>query len=110
MQSEYEEIGQIELSQSDLDELQRHVVFCHNDLEPRNILMRKVSSGGYELASIIDWQMTDFSPLAYVYGFKNTVVGSSIRHVSKTDLSSVPLIRERVPYKAYSGTLDHFSI
>jgi Ser/Thr protein kinase RdoA (MazF antagonist) len=53
-QSIYEDIGHIDLSHPELDELQKHAVLCHNDLEPRNILVRKGSPGKYELAGIID--------------------------------------------------------
>lgn len=77
IQSEHDDIGQINLSYSDLEELQHHVVFCHYDLEPRNILVRKASSGKYELAGVIDWEMAGFFPFAYEYGFKDTVLGSS---------------------------------
>lgn len=58
VRSAVDEIGGIELSQSDLDHLMSHIVFCHNDLEPRNILIKQVGdsgSGKYELAAIIDW-------------------------------------------------------
>ncbi len=75
IQSEYDDIGQIDLSHSDLDELQHCVVFCHNDLEPRNILVRKSSSGKYELAGVIDWEMAGFFPFAYEYGVKDTSLG-----------------------------------
>ncbi|KAJ5950051.1 hypothetical protein N7454_001635 [Penicillium verhagenii] len=77
LKSKYDDIGQIELSHSDLDELQRHVVFCHNDLEPRNILVRESPSGNYELAGIIDWEMAGFFPFAYEYGLKDTILGSN---------------------------------
>ncbi|OQD77293.1 hypothetical protein PENDEC_c003G03631 [Penicillium decumbens] len=49
IQSEYDDIGQIDLSHSDLDELQHRVVFCHNDLEPRNILVRNHPLGNMSL-------------------------------------------------------------
>lgn len=75
IQSEYDDIGQIDLSHSDLHELQHCVVFCHNDLEPRNILVRKSSSGEYELAGVIDWEMAGFYPFAYEYGVKDTSLG-----------------------------------
>ena len=75
IQSEYDDIGQIDLSHSDLDELQHCVVFCHNDLEPRNILVRKSSSGKYKLAGVIDWEMAGFFPFAYEYGVKDTYLG-----------------------------------
>ncbi|KAJ5243781.1 hypothetical protein N7489_003877 [Penicillium chrysogenum] len=75
IQSEYDDIGQIDLSHSDLDELQHCVVFCHNDLEPRNILVRKSSYGKYKLAGVIDWEMAGFFPFAYEYGVKDTSLG-----------------------------------
>ncbi|KAJ5351933.1 hypothetical protein N7452_000907 [Penicillium brevicompactum] len=75
IESEYDDIGQIDLSHSDLDELQHCVVFCHNDLEPRNILVRKSSSGKYEVAGVIDWEMAGFFPFAYEYGVKDTSLG-----------------------------------
>ena len=75
IESEYNDIGQIDLSHSDLDELQHCVVFCHNDLEPRNILVRKSFSGKYEVAGVIDWEMAGFFPFAYEYGVKDTSLG-----------------------------------
>jgi hypothetical protein len=69
IQSEYDDIGQIDLSHSDLDELQHCVVFCHNDLEPRNILVRKSSSGKYKLTGVIDWERAGFS-----HSLTNTVL------------------------------------
>ncbi|KAK3324799.1 hypothetical protein B0T19DRAFT_429466 [Cercophora scortea] len=80
--SAFEDIGRVEFTRSDLDNLQHHVVFCHNDLEPRNILVREISSAEgkspqYELAAIIDWEMAGFFPFAYEYGLKDTVLGSS---------------------------------
>ena len=53
-QSEYDDIGQIDLFHSDLDELQHCVVFCRNDLEPRNIVVRISSSRKYKLAGVIN--------------------------------------------------------
>ncbi|CAG7938994.1 unnamed protein product [Penicillium salamii] len=76
IQSNYEDIGQIEFSHAELNELQQHAVLCHNDLEPRNFLVREVS-GSYELTAIIDWEMVGLFPFAYEYGYKDTVLGSS---------------------------------
>ncbi|KAJ5096725.1 hypothetical protein N7456_007446 [Penicillium angulare] len=75
IQSEYDDIGNITLSHSDLEELQTRVVFCHNDLEPRNILVREIYPGAYRLAGIIDWEMAGFFPFAYEYGFKDVYLG-----------------------------------
>lgn len=71
-------IGEIGLSQSDLDYLMDHIFFCHNDLEPRNILVKQVcESGMYELAAILDWEIAGFFPLVYESWFKDTQAGSS---------------------------------
>lgn len=82
LESAFEDIGRVEFAHSDLDDLQNNIVFCHNDLEPRNILVRKISPSGdksprYELAAIIDWEMAGFYPFAYEYGVKDIVLGSS---------------------------------
>lgn len=82
LRSAFEGIGQVEFTHSDLLDLQNGVVFCHNDLEPRNILVRETSpadnkSPRYELAAVIDWEMAGFYPFAYEYGIKDTILGSS---------------------------------
>lgn len=82
LESTFEDIGRVQFTHSDLDDLQNNVVFCHNDLEPRNILVRETSPSGdksprYELAAIIDWEMAGFYPFAYEYGVKDIVLGSS---------------------------------
>ncbi|KAJ0163475.1 hypothetical protein CTA2_2920 [Colletotrichum tanaceti] len=80
LKSDFEDIGQAELTRADLDDLKGHVVFCHNDLEPRNILVRRVTESNspcYDLAAIVDWEMAGFFPFAYEYGIKDNVLGSS---------------------------------
>lgn len=69
-----------ELTQSDLTALMANIVLCHNDLEPRNILVRKTeadNAGEYKLAAIIDWEMAGFYPFSYEYGLKDTFLGSN---------------------------------
>ncbi|RKU43199.1 hypothetical protein DL546_005720 [Coniochaeta pulveracea] len=78
-----DDIGEIELSQADLDILCARLVLCHNDLEPRNILVKLTSPGEagpgtwYELAAIIDWELAGFFPFAYEFGLKDCLLGSS---------------------------------
>lgn len=58
---------------------------CHNDLEPRNILVREARPNGdsktndlmYEVRAIIDWEMAGIYPFSYEYGLKDNVLGSS---------------------------------
>lgn len=53
-------VGRVEFSNTDADHLARHSVLCHNDLEPRNILVRETVAPGsthsprYELAGIVN--------------------------------------------------------
>lgn len=77
VQSGYEDIGQVHFSESDLNDIHRHVVFCHNDIEPRNIIVREVSSGKYELTGLIDWDQAGFFPFSYESGYKDTILGRS---------------------------------
>lgn len=75
----------LHIGRKDLESLQRDAVLCHNDLEPRNLLVRPVdvvSDGGasiqrYDLAAIIDWEMAGFFPFAYEYVTKDALLGSS---------------------------------
>ena len=75
----------LRIGPQDLELLQRQAVLCHNDLEPRNLLVRPVrvvrddgsSAQGYDLAAIIDWEMAGFFPFAYEYYNKDALLGSS---------------------------------
>ncbi|TQN67169.1 Vegetative incompatibility protein HET-E-1, partial [Colletotrichum shisoi] len=80
LKSDFEDVGQVELTRADLDDLKNNVVFCHNDLEPRNILVRPSTesrSPRYDLAAIVDWEMAGFFPFAYEIGWKDIVLGES---------------------------------
>ncbi|KDN70503.1 hypothetical protein CSUB01_07948 [Colletotrichum sublineola] len=80
LESDFQDIGQVELTRADLDELKHHTVFCHNDLEPRNILVRPSTNSkglSYDLAAIVDWEMAGFYPFAFEYGLKDNILGSS---------------------------------
>ena len=75
----------VRIRAQELESLQRQAVLCHNDLEPRNILVRPVdvtvddngspSIQRYELAAIIDWEMAGFLPFAYEYVAKDAFLG-----------------------------------
>ena len=83
VQSAFHDIGRIELSYSNIEHLHKHVVLCHNDLEPRNVLVKQArpnndsTDARYELVAIIDWEMAGFYPFAYEFGLKDTLLGSS---------------------------------
>ncbi|KAK2682065.1 Aminoglycoside phosphotransferase [Fusarium oxysporum f. sp. vasinfectum] len=84
VESKLENVDRVELTSSDLVELQKHVVLCHDDLEPRNILIKRdnANSGKWNIAAIIDWEMAGFFPFAYEYGHKDAMLGSSNLHFS----------------------------
>jgi hypothetical protein len=77
--SVYDEFGQVNLSMEEL--AQQRVVFCHGDLEPRNILVQPSTSpdflGSYKVAAIIDWEMAGFFPLGYEFVAKDSFLGMS---------------------------------
>ncbi|KAK6536241.1 hypothetical protein TWF281_000484 [Arthrobotrys megalospora] len=80
--STYDGLSQLKIPSDILKDLQGRFVFCHNDLEPRNILVRSVPAlddavKSYKLAAIIDWEMAGFYPFAYEYCLKDHVLGSS---------------------------------
>ena len=75
----------LHIGPKELESLQRQAVLCHNDVEPRNLLVRPVHVAGedgssvqrYDLAAIIDWEMAGFFPFAYEYVTKDALLGIS---------------------------------
>ena len=95
MTSTDEEIPTVlRIGREELESLQRQVVLCHNDLEPRNLLVRPVALGDgsvhYDLAAIIDWEMAGFFPFTYEYVTKDAVLG-----ISNTSFSWYSLFKRR---------------
>ncbi|MCJ1237478.1 hypothetical protein MMC14_005464 [Varicellaria rhodocarpa] len=80
--SAYEELGSLHIAKADHQSWQNETVFCHNDLNPRNIMVQKTYSPSgtpeYQLAAIIDWEMAGFFPFAYELGLQNTYLGCVI--------------------------------
>ena len=79
--SEYDDINPVLIPSDDLQHLQDSVVLCHNDLEPRNILVhpKELDNGttSYFIAAIIDWEMSGFFPFSYEYVYKDLFLGNS---------------------------------
>lgn len=70
------------ISQAELKELAEDVVFSFMDFEPRNIMVREVwgnpdSSGQkrYEVAAIIDWEISGFFPRGFEFFYKDMELG-----------------------------------
>ncbi|KIL58669.1 hypothetical protein M378DRAFT_170317 [Amanita muscaria Koide BX008] len=73
--------GRLDLLNEELAAISADTVFCHCDLEPRNILVRRSTSPdrdrSYEVAAIIDWEMSGIFPRGYEYAMKDTLLGVS---------------------------------
>lgn len=77
---EFDNIPAVSMSKEDILSLQEDIVLCHNDLEPRNLLVRqekKNTTDHYTLVAIIDWEMAGFFPFAFESFYKDLVLGSS---------------------------------
>jgi len=82
-ESVHPEFEKVFLSNDDLKALYNDVVFCHNDIEPRNLMVRQVEDNGeskYELAAVIDWDVAGFWPFAFDSAWKDCSLGSSNQH------------------------------
>ncbi|KAH0443638.1 hypothetical protein CcaCcLH18_00951 [Colletotrichum camelliae] len=80
---------QVEFTPDNLALLTYSSAFCHNDLEPRNILMRprQVDFGpGYELVAITNFDSAGFFPFAYETAIKDTLLGLQNRCASWYEL------------------------
>jgi len=78
------ELGEIHLSSRDLEVLETSLVLSHNDLEPRNLLVRKAEGEDgphYELAAIIDWEMAGLLPSSFETAVKDVSLGSNNQYL-----------------------------
>ncbi|KAF6808675.1 hypothetical protein CPLU01_15636 [Colletotrichum plurivorum] len=86
IKSHYEDIGSKRLQKSIMEQWAHEAVLCHNDLTPRNIIVRPRSSpdGGseYQLAAIIDWELAGFYPASYELSLQDTYLSGANRLVS----------------------------
>ena len=85
---EDEDLRSVQLSASDLAWLYQHACFQHNDLEPRNILVKLDSDRiqydefDAELTAIIDWELAGFYPPGFEYAVKDVYLGCNNWHYS----------------------------
>ncbi|KAL4789284.1 hypothetical protein BDV19DRAFT_397189 [Aspergillus venezuelensis] len=83
VQSSVEGVEPVTLSKLDMVYHSTTATFCHNDLEPRNVLVREKQVGveseeiQYELVAIIDWEMAGVYPEGFEMAIKDRVLGSS---------------------------------
>ncbi|KAF6835598.1 hypothetical protein CPLU01_04274 [Colletotrichum plurivorum] len=83
----------------EIKELNKNLVLCHMDLEPRNLLVRLVQSsdggpGEYQLAAITSWERAVPAPFAYERGIKDSFLGCQFNH----DYSWYKLFVERTKH------------
>jgi hypothetical protein len=85
IQSSFEDMGSMVINNSDISKWAGESVLCHNDLTPRNLILKSRSSAdgksNYKLAGIIDWEMAGFYPPSYELGLQDTYFCAD-RHVS----------------------------
>ena len=86
IQSSFEELESIVISKSNMDKWPGEAVLCHNDLNPRNLILQsRASSDGkskYKLAGVIDWELAGFYPASYELSLQDTYLSGANRHVS----------------------------
>lgn len=71
----------ITFASEDIVVLSKTIVLCHNNLEPRNVLVRYESSTNkYSLAAILDWVFASITPFAFEDALRDTNLGSSDLH------------------------------
>ncbi|OAR02926.1 hypothetical protein LLEC1_05528 [Akanthomyces lecanii] len=86
--SRFSDLGSLTIHQHEMSQWVEQAVLCHNDLTPKNILLKKVSGNssedeaGYRLAGIIDWENGGLYPAAYEAQIQDTYLPSNNRHVS----------------------------
>lgn len=76
----YPDFGSVSISVLELQALEEASVLCHNDVEPRNILVRKSAVEEdnqpiYHLAAIIDWEICAFMPFSLETALKDKFLG-----------------------------------
>jgi hypothetical protein len=85
-ESSYRDLGRVLLSDTDVSEWSQDPVFCHNNLIPRNIMVRSFVDSAdmtrYKLSGIINWKLAGFYPAAYQLSLQDTYVGVESRHLS----------------------------
>lgn len=74
------ELGQVLLTNEDIEILDKNIVLSHNDIEPRNISVQATlmpdGSTSYELVGIIDCHKAGFFPFAFETAQKDLSLGN----------------------------------
>lgn len=86
IESHYTDLGSATIEKSAMEKWAHEAVLCHNDLTPRNIIVKPRNSADgaseYQLAAIIDWELAGFYPASYELGLQDTYLSGANRLVS----------------------------
>ena len=86
VRSSFENLGSVVIPHTDMDQWVKDAVFCHNDLTPRNLILRESSTvrgtPRYELTAIIDWELAGFYPPSYEISLQDTYLSGGNRCIS----------------------------
>ncbi|KAL3298793.1 Protein kinase-like domain [Colletotrichum asianum] len=86
VQSQYEDLGSLKLEKSNMEQWGHESVLCHNDLTPRNIIVKPCNSpdgrSDYQLSAIIDWELAGFYPASYELSLQDTYLSGGNRLIS----------------------------
>lgn len=86
VESHYGELGSVTLEKSSMEQWEHEAVLCHNDLTPRNIIVRPCNSpdgrSDYQLSAIIDWELSGFYPASYELSLQDTYLSAGNRLIS----------------------------
>ncbi|KAK6206099.1 hypothetical protein LQW54_007934 [Pestalotiopsis sp. IQ-011] len=85
IQSNFEDLGALTIQKADSDKWSEEAVLCHNDLNPRNIIIRQQESQDgtieHRLAAIIDWELAGFYPASYELSLQDTYLSIGNQHL-----------------------------
>ncbi|GES64577.1 hypothetical protein ATEIFO6365_0009006600 [Aspergillus terreus] len=77
-ETQFDDIPSVSMSEKDMFALQEAIVLCHNDLEPRNILVRAENLAvHYKVVAIIDWELAGFFPFVFESFYKDLALGNA---------------------------------
>ncbi|KAK1840551.1 hypothetical protein CCHR01_16825 [Colletotrichum chrysophilum] len=80
------DLGSVKLKKTIMEQWRHESVFCHNDLTPRNIIVKPCNSPDgrpdYQLSAIIDWELAGFYPASYELSLQDTYLSGGNRLIS----------------------------
>ncbi|ETS79644.1 hypothetical protein PFICI_09497 [Pestalotiopsis fici W106-1] len=86
IRSNFNDLGSLTIDNSESEKWSEEAVLCHNDLNPRNLIIqqRKSPDGVLEhrLAGIVDWELAGFYPASYELSLHDTYLGTANQHLS----------------------------